>query len=196
MKKNQKSIGSQIRKIRKSKKITIEDIASRTGFTSSFISQFERDLTTASIASLQKITAELDINISSLFIINEIEENKFEYKQEPELIRKSGREKIIHSAPLKTIDYFLNKQGKTEVIYSEVEVGGSSREAYLHNSNEKIVTVLQGQMRLIIDKKEYLLCKGDTITFSSQSFHEWENTGIEVLELIWIISHHSSNWTI
>lgn len=192
MNNKQRSIGKQIRQIRKLKKLTIEELASRTGFTSSFISQFERDLTTASIASLQKIAAELDIDISSLF--NQNEEKTLEYEKNPVLIKKSGREKIIHSAPLNTIDYLLNKQGQTEVVYSEVEIGGSSREAYLHNSNEKIVIVLRGEMSIKIEQQEYILYEGDSLTFSSTSYHEWKNIGNCTLELIWIIAHPSSTW--
>lgn len=182
-------IGKQIRKIRTSKNITINQVAKETGFTSSFISQFERGKTKASVASLQKIASVLDINLSTLFTGDKSSTgNNASRLENPVLIRKSERSKLVYPDE-KSIDYLLTGiDGQFEMIQSTMEPGGSSGELFSHQDSEEGITVLQGTMELILGDDKYVLNEGDTITFSSHISHGWKNTGSEVLKLIWVVS--------
>ncbi|MFC7394141.1 helix-turn-helix domain-containing protein [Scopulibacillus cellulosilyticus] len=186
MDKNQKKIGEQIRKIRESKGITINYIAKKTGFTSSFISQFERGLTKASIASLQKITNILDVRLSELF--DQDTEDSSLNELNPVIIRKSNRRKLAYPDE-KAVDQLLTGSGgKLEVTYSKVEPNGGSGELYSHDIAEECIIVLKGQMEITVGENKYTLDEGDTITFSSRIPHGWKNIGTEALELIWIVT--------
>ncbi|MCZ2257341.1 helix-turn-helix domain-containing protein [Sporosarcina sp. G11-34] len=179
------SIGEQIRSIRKSKGITINDVSKKTGFTSSFISQLERNLTKGSVASIQKIASALEINVSSLFHGIDEENHKL---QSVSIIRKENRRKMTYPDG-KTIDYLLTGQeGNLEVIYSTVEPGGGSGTHYSHDSEQECIIILDGQMEISVDKSTFILNTGDTINFSSRLPHAWRNIGEDSLKVIWIIT--------
>lgn len=187
MNNNQKIIGAKIREIRESKQLTINQLAKETGFTASFISQFERGLTKASVSSLQKIATVLSINLSALFE-QEIENQQISKLKEPVIVKKENRRKLVYPDG-KSVDYLLTGlNGQFEVMFSEVDPGGSSGELISHNSIEECVTVLKGEMEISIGDKTYDLQEGDTITFSSHIPHGWKNIGTEPLKLIWVVT--------
>lgn len=179
-------VGEKIRKIRTSKGITINEVARKSGLTASFISQFERGLTQASIASIQKIAQAIGINLSFLFDEGGSSQKP---RHTPVLVRKSERKKLAYPEPEKTVKYLLTGlEGKFEVIYSVVEPGGGSGELYTHDSDEECVTVLRGKMEINVGGEIYILEEGDSITFSSRIAHGWRNIGSGPAELIWVIS--------
>ncbi|SDJ16228.1 cupin domain-containing protein [Alteribacillus bidgolensis] len=180
------TVGEKLRTIRLSKGVTLNMIASQTGLTSSFISQFERGLTTASIASMQKIVQVLDIPLASLFDKEMVEDDTADNVS---IVRKDNRRQLSFPKPALTNDYLLtNLDGKLQVIYSTIEPGGKSGEPYSHNSDEECIIILSGVMEITINNKTYELHEGDTIKFTSRSPHDWKNTGENTLEALWIIT--------
>jgi transcriptional regulator with XRE-family HTH domain len=181
-----KSIGEKLRCIRLDKGITINRIAEETGFSASFISQFERGLTNASVASMRKITQVLDISIGSLF---ENEKEAENINNEVTLIKKEERRKLLFPAPEKTEDFLLTGSGgNLQVIYSKIEPGGGSGKPYSHDSEEECIIILSGTMKISIDGEEYTLHKGDSITFCSKKAHGWRNIGEGTSEAMWIMT--------
>lgn len=192
---SKRNIGETIRNIRLAKGITINEVAQKTGLTASFISQFERGLTQASIASMQKIAQAIGIHLSDLF--NEETAIAWEASTSrgagtsanPIVVRKSERKKMSYPEPAKTVKYLLTGlAGKFEVIYSLVEPGGGSGELYVHDSDEECLVVLKGRMEVNVGGQLYVLEEGDAITFSSRIPHGWRNVGSETAELIWVIA--------
>jgi len=60
-------IGARLRAVRKEKGWTLEALAAKSGLSTGFLSQVERDLTTLSIVSLSAICQALNVPIESLF---------------------------------------------------------------------------------------------------------------------------------
>jgi transcriptional regulator with XRE-family HTH domain len=180
------TLGERIHAIRKSKGMTIKEVANITGLTPSFISQLERGITTASIASIQKIAQALGTQLSVLF--NE-EPAASPPSSLPTVIRKNSRVKLVYPNLPNTVDYILTgRGGKLEVLHSTIEPGGHSGGLYSHDSDEECIVVLRGTMELMVDDKMYHLSEGDSITFCSRQAHGWRNIGQDVLEVIWIIT--------
>lgn len=183
-----KTIGEKIRQIRRSKGMTINEVAKKSGLTASFISQFERGLTKASIASIQKMAQALGINLSQLFDDDD-DSTSQDIRPYPIIVRKSSRKKLSYPSPENTVDYLLTELGsKFEVIYSRVDPGGGSGEPYTHDSDEECIIVIRGKMEINIGGNRYILEEGDAITFCSRIPHGWRNIGSEPAELIWVIS--------
>src|SRR5215475_1795576 len=59
-------VGARLRARRLERGLTMAEIAQRTGLTTGFISQLERDLTSASLSSLYRICAALEIRVGDL----------------------------------------------------------------------------------------------------------------------------------
>ncbi|MEE2788627.1 MAG: response regulator [Myxococcota bacterium] len=62
-----KTIGQTIRRVRQQQSLTLKQLARRTGLSVSLLSQIERAESSASVSSLYKISAGLNIKTSSLF---------------------------------------------------------------------------------------------------------------------------------
>ncbi|OJF17815.1 MAG: hypothetical protein A6D91_03145 [Bacillaceae bacterium G1] len=190
-----KHFGEMIRNLRLAKGLTINEVAQKAGLTASFISQFERGRTQASIASIQKITQAIGIRLSDLFNDETAMASEMpasfgsDGSTKPIVVRKSERKVMAYPEPEKTVKYLLTGlEGKFEVIYSLVEPGGGSGELYTHDSDEECLVVLKGRMEVNVGGQIYVLEEGDAITFSSRIPHGWRNVGSETAELIWVIA--------
>ena len=74
-------IGAKIRRLRKLRGLTIEELADNANLTKGFISQLERDLTVPSVSTLKQILDVLGIQLSAFFSdITEREKNIFSLK--------------------------------------------------------------------------------------------------------------------
>ena len=62
-----KTIGMNIRRIRKDNALTLKQLARRTGLSVSLLSQIERAESSASVSSLYKVASGLKIRITTLF---------------------------------------------------------------------------------------------------------------------------------
>ena len=61
-------LGPRIRTLRQARRVTLRELAERAGVTESFLSQVEREVTSPSIASVQRIARALDLGIADLFV--------------------------------------------------------------------------------------------------------------------------------
>ena len=71
-------IGNRIRRLRKLRGLTIEDLADKAELTKGFISQLERDLTVPTITTLKQVLDVLGVDLSAFFSdLSEREKNIF-----------------------------------------------------------------------------------------------------------------------
>ena len=166
----QLELGVRIRALRQARGLTLRDVSQQAGVTESFLSQVERDVTSPSIATLQRIAHALDLSIAQLFA------------EEPEtgrVVRREAR-RTVAFPDLKSVDEFLtsNMAGRLQVILSTIEPGGGTgAEPYTHDSDEEVVVVLAGVLDLWIADERYVLREGDAITFPSRLPHWNMNHG-------------------
>ena len=163
-------LGGRIRALRQARRLTLRDVAERSGVTESFLSQVERDVTSPSIATVQRIARALDMSIAQLFA---------EEPQTGRVVRREARRRIEYQG-LKAVDEFLtsNMAGRLQVILSTIEPGGGTgAEPYTHDSDEEVVVVLAGVLDLWVGDEHYVLREGDAITFPSRLPHWNVNHG-------------------
>jgi transcriptional regulator with XRE-family HTH domain len=163
-------LGPRIRALRQARNITLRELAARAGVTESFLSQVEREVTSPSIASVQRIARALDLAIAELFI---------ESVPSGRVVRRSERRRIAYPG-LGAVDEFLTSDmnGRLQVIVSTIEPGGGTGdEPYAHESDEEVVIVLAGRLELWVADEHHLLEEGDSITYSSRLPHRNVNPG-------------------
>src|SRR5699024_6108953 len=61
------TLGNELKKLRKNKKMTLKELSAESGLSISFISQIERDLKTLTFTSLKKISEAPDVNVNFFF---------------------------------------------------------------------------------------------------------------------------------
>jgi len=163
-------LGPRIRSLRHARRVTLRELAERAGVTESFLSQVEREVTSPSIASVQRIARALDLGVADLFV------------DEPPLgrvVRRADRRRIVYQG-LSATDEFLTagRDGRLQLILTTIEPGGGTGdEAYTHESDEEVVVVLEGRLELWVGEEHHLLETGDTITHSSRQPHHNRNPG-------------------
>jgi transcriptional regulator with XRE-family HTH domain len=163
-------LGPRIRSLRQARQVTLRELAERAGVTESFLSQVEREVTSPSIASVQRIARALDLGIAELFV------------DEPPLgrvVRRGDRRRIVYNG-LNAVDEFLTagRDGRLQVILTTLEPGGGTGdEAYTHESDEEVVIVLEGSLELWVGDEHHVLADGDSIAYSSRQPHRNRNPG-------------------
>ncbi len=162
-------LGPRIRALRQARNVTLRELAAKAGVTESFLSQVEREVTSPSIASVQRIAHALDLAIAELFT---------EAPPRGRVVRRTERRRIAYPG-LRAVDEFLTSgmTGKLQVILSTIEPGGGTGdEAYGHDSDEEVVIVLSGQLELWVADERHVLEEGDSITYSSRLLHRNVNS--------------------
>ncbi len=174
-------LGSRIRVLRQARRLTLRALAERSGVTESFLSQVEREVTSPSIASVQRIARGLDLSIAQLFA------------DEPaagRVVRREARRRIAYPG-LKAVDEFLtgNMAGRLQVILSTIEPGGGTgEEPYTHDSDEEVVVVLEGVLDVWVGDEHYVLRDGDAITFGSRTPHWNMNRGEQPVVVLFCLT--------
>lgn len=174
-------LGPRIRSLRQARRLTLRDVADRAGVTESFLSQVERDVTSPSIATVQRIAGALDLSIAQLFA---------EEPSSGRVVRREARRRIAYPG-LKAVDEFLtsNMAGRLQVILSTIEPGGGTgEEPYTHDSDEEVVVVLTGTLDLWVADEHYVLREGDAITFPSRLPHWNINRGERPVTVLFCVT--------
>ncbi len=174
-------LGTRIRALRQSRRLTLRTVADRAGVTESFLSQVERDVTSPSIATVGRIAHALDVSIAQLFA------------EEPitgRVVRREARRRVAYPG-LKSIDEFLtaNMAGRLQVIMSTIEPGGGTgEEPYSHDSDEEVVVIIAGVLDLWVADEHYVLREGDAIQFPSRLPHWNMNRGTAPVTVLFCLT--------
>ena len=200
------SLGERIRDIRKTRKMTMTQLANSTGLTPSMISQVERSLISPSIETLKKIGNVLEIPLSVLFedmddftpaptapLINQMTGMELFLSQLPPL-NLHNQSPVVHEdhrkilSPGKGIRFYLltpNLTGPIEFIYNEYDPGSTTGpDLYTHPGCE-CGLILSGELEIQIKQDIYLLKAGDSITFNSTDPHSKRNIGDIMCTCVW-----------
>ncbi len=174
------AIGGRLRAARQARGLSIAQLAAATGLTKGFLSQLERDLTSASVASLVNICDALGIRIGSLFEASRTD-----------LVRRSERPRINFGG-VGVTEYLLSpdSDSRIQVIESHIAPGGGGGdELYSLNSDAEFVHVVAGRLEVVVRRDVYRLGPGDSLTFSPRDPHTWRNPSqSEEAVVFWVLT--------
>ena len=160
-------VGPRLRARRRELGLTISEVAERAGLTAGFISQLERDLTSASLSSLYRICAVLGIRVGNL--VDDVPAGR--------LIRRE--EQARRSLAMGDAEHLLlssRDERRFHVTESHIPPGGSAgAELYTLPADVELVYVLRGSLELRVGGETHLLEEGDTLSYSPRDPHTWRN---------------------
>lgn len=175
-------IGPRLRRARRERRLTIEQLATATGLTKGFVSQVERDQASVSVASLLRICEALGIRVGDLF-------EEEQYGHVP-----AGSRLPLHFGGTGVRDFLLTPRSnrRLQVIHSTVAPGGTSEEGgeppYRTVSDAQFIHVLAGEFEITLDGEAIRLRVGDSLTFTGREARSWRNPGEEPAELLWMLT--------
>ncbi|WP_442880351.1 helix-turn-helix domain-containing protein [Arthrobacter sp. S2(2024)] len=159
--------GTRIREIRRLRGLSLRELARLSGTTASFISQFERGESGASLATLVKLTRALGMSLPQFFEGDSPEGHVTRSHEHPELHLEPGHSKLLLTTPM---------HRTMEAYRSTLDPGHSTGDApYTHGDSDEIVFILSGQLLMDLGEDTYVLGTGDTVEFRSSVPHRLRN---------------------
>jgi transcriptional regulator with XRE-family HTH domain len=169
-------LGRRIRRIRLERRLTLQAVAGLARVSQSLISQVERGLASPSISTLRRIAGALDVPIAELFVGGEVSEDESDRAGRRLVVRRHER-KGLH-VPRSKVDYELltpDLNRKIEFLWIEYEPGAITHPDPMAHPGEENAVCLEGSVVVTIDRQEFVLTEGDSISFDSGRPHQVEN---------------------
>ena len=165
------NIGSSIKKLRLARKLTLQAVASETGFSTALLSQIENDNVSPPIATLSKIAKFFDVKMARFFSEDE-DDRKFEIVRAderttvPRVLSKDGSNQGYSYESLS----FYKQNKKMDAFMVTVHEMAQEASTYCHDG-EEFIFVMSGTAKFLLDDQVFILNEGDSIYFESTLGH-------------------------
>lgn len=181
------NIGAKIKKLRRSKKLTLQDVANETGFSTALISQIENNNVSPPIATLSKIAHFFDVKIGHFFADSE-EECPYE------VVRHNERTVIPKVVSLDGANhgYFYEslsvrkKNTKMDPFLLTLNEKVADTDTYSHNG-EEFIFVMRGTAELLLDDQRIVLNEGDSVYFDAALKHRLLSPGCDEVKVLVVV---------
>ncbi len=176
-------IGSQIRQLRKVKRMTLQQVADASDISVGYLSQIERNHSKLPIGVLKRISSALGIQMNWFFhAAGDVPTG------ERDLIVRAANRRRFAFTGLGIAEELLtpNLSGPLELLISTIEPGADSGD-YSHDGVEAGV-VMAGRLDLWIGGRFFELEEGDSFSFNSTEIHRCANSGEISTKVVWVIT--------
>ncbi|WP_270301975.1 cupin domain-containing protein [Terrisporobacter petrolearius] len=163
------NIGAKIAQYRKSKDLSIRELAKMAEVTPSLLSQIERGLANPSVNSLKSIANALNAPLFIFFTSEVIKEDL--------IVRGNNRKKVILPGAENVIYEMLASgvNDNLEFAIMNLSPKSSSCTDYIHHNGYEIAYVLEGEVTLHLDDEKFELRKEDSVKIPVGMKHRWKN---------------------
>ena len=179
-------LGSNIKKFRNIKKLSLKDLANEIDVSPSMLSQIESGKANPSLNTLKLISKHLDV---SMFTLLE-EENE----EAAMLVKKENRIRIT-SGRSDSDEYQLSYDLLSPDMKGDVQLCEMKLSAFQYNSDdfnthkgEEVAVCSLGKIELMIEAETYLHNTGDSVRIPSGTKHRWKNPTKSECAIIFAIS--------
>jgi len=183
------TVGEKIKQIREMKKVSIEELAVRSGMELTMIQKIEREKNIPSLAPLVKIARALGVRLGTFL------DDSDSYG--PVVVRsgeyqKGARFTSQSSEAREHLNFFslaFDKAGRNmEPFIVEIEPGQQSDYMLSSHEGEEFIYVLEGEIEINYGKEVYRLAKGDSIYLDSivlHNVHAGNNHSAKILAVVY-----------
>lgn len=175
-------VGQDIRALRKSRGLRLQEFANQLDRSLGFVSQIERGLSEPTINDLRKIAKIFDVPLSLFF--GKVCANEDELG----LIVRGNLRRKLGAAEDGLVEELLSPDlgGSFEMVRSEF-APGAGLETPVNRESEEAGYMVTGRLKLEINGKWFDLKAGDSFRFANSSYR-WRNEQSEPAIVIWVIS--------
>ncbi|MEA4987446.1 MAG: XRE family transcriptional regulator [Anaerovorax sp.] len=160
-------IGNNIKQIRKSRGLTIEDLALQSGVSKSMISEIERGMRNSSITVLWNIANTLKIPLNYLLKSNNSETATIYKKSEISTMEGNG---FLFQSLMN-----FDEDKKFEIYLTEYHPNTQTEASTHYTGVEEYALIITGSLCLNINDIKYEAGEGDVIHFSGDKLHYYSN---------------------
>jgi len=176
-------IGREIRRIRKTRSLSLEEVAKLAGVSIGRVSQSERGIVSPSIRSLRQLSKALGVPVSWFFqtedgVVDEDSDLVVRASHRRRLsFKKTGIVKELLTPP--------NLKG-LQMLLITLEPQSSITSGPIYGPGEKCGIVLTGALDLVIEDRTHSIWEGDSFGFDSSRPHHIRNSSQGVTRVLWI----------
>lgn len=174
-------IGSDIRALRKTRRVTLAQLSQRLGRSLGWLSQVERNISVPSIDDLSAICRALDAPISILF-----RSAASEPAEQGLIVRARARRSIGTIEGLTESLLSPDLTDDFEVVHSTF-AAGAARPEPTRRATQEVAYLVSGKLDLRINDAAFTIDAGDSFRIRGEPY-SWSNPYPEPAVAIWIIA--------
>lgn len=166
-------VGGRLRALRTGVGLSVRTLATRAGFSPSFISQIELGHASPSIDSLERIARALGVTLSDFFAQAP--------SPHPAVVNAEERQTLSSAWSKASIEALspVGRGHQIEAVMVSFEPGGrSGRDLHAHPGDE-FALVFEGEVILTLGEVAYALQRGDAVTIPAGTPHSWRTAELQ-----------------
>jgi transcriptional regulator with XRE-family HTH domain len=192
-------LGPRLRAIRRSRGLSLRELARRLELSPSSISQIETGKMQPSVRTLYALVSEFGVTVDEVLFDQAAPAPgapSAAVSEEPAaagpglaLQRADARPAIQLNSGVRWERLMFWADEDCEFMEATYEPGGASgpADALVRHSGHEFGFLLSGSLRVVVGFDEFVLGPGDSITFPSSTPHRLSNEGTETARAIWVV---------
>ena len=176
------TLGADLRSLRKSRGLTLEEMAQALDKSVGWLSQVERDISTPRVSDLREIARLLDVPLSLFFGRHDgpdIERGV--------VVRADSRRTVgVYESGLVETLLSPDLTDDFEVIHSTFQPG-SARTTNTRRDTQELAYIVSGKLDVWIDDQPFTVAEGDSFRIRGQTYR-WSNPYKRPATAVWVIS--------
>lgn len=184
---DEREIILKIQSLRKTKGVTLDQLARITGLTKGYLSQIENSTKTPPFSTLDKIAYALGVDITYFFVDSENEQANSKIT----VVKPEERKRVAPGGLRRGYGYeslAYKKAGKNMEPYL-ITVDSRGRGSFKHDG-EEFLFILEGTLEFAFGGKKYILKPGYSLYFDSGVEHSGRALGNEKVKMLCIIYNY------
>jgi transcriptional regulator with XRE-family HTH domain len=177
-------VGALVKAVRKSRHLSMTELARRSGVSQPFISQVERGQFTPSLATLYRLAGALSVSVSALLPVEQSSDTSVVRAGHGPIIP------IVEALPL-AVGRLVSRGGASQLeAYTYELAPGSTDETRFAHPGEEFTFILSGTLVIEVEPDPAVtLYAGDCIHFGAGRAHVWTVPGPEPVRMLLVLSH-------
>jgi quercetin dioxygenase-like cupin family protein len=175
---DEKSFGVKMKQLRQLRKISLEQLANKTGFSQRYLKEIEEGMAIPPVSAVIQIAKALSIDSGSFL---SAEEQEASVKR-----RKESFYKRTQAYSYKTLTPDAETRHMKAFLVT-IDPRQDHRMVEYKHEGEEFIYVLKGQVKVMVGENENLLKKGETLHFDSGIPHKLRNISDEETKLLVVL---------
>ncbi|MEI6101808.1 MAG: XRE family transcriptional regulator [Eubacteriales bacterium] len=161
--KGEVNIGLKIRRLRKIRNLSLQQVSEETGMSYSYLSGLENDKHSISIVNLQRLAKYFGVDL--IHFLDNRDTNTV-------LIRKGDGQEFATEDGIVFNVITSKKANHLQVSYVTLPPHSpAEKNIHKHEQGEELIVALEGEAVVVVEDEKYRLNQGDSVLFSSEVEH-------------------------
>ncbi len=166
-----KNLGTRIRKLRKEKGLTLVEVAEKTGVAQATLSRIETGTMIGTVESHERIAEVIGVGLAELYAGVDRRYDQISH------LTKEAERKVVHHGKNTQVELLTSETSKKKItpLLITLQPGASTSPEQNERGVEKFFYLLEGEVKMKVDREEYVLKAGETLYFDASLSHQITN---------------------